>query len=225
MTRAVIAALDASWESELVAAVEGTAGYTVARRCADLADLLAAAAAGHGDIALVSADLRALDRTALHELATHGVEAVGVVGVGDEPGERRLRQLGLDVILRADLASHEIDDALDSLEAIRSRGPQAGPAPAGAEAGDDASAAAAPRHRHRGLGADRCPRSQHRRAQPGRRARPPAADPVGRPRHLRRVHRAGPRAPRRGAGRRGGSPRRRPGRPSTCRAWPGWPRR
>ena len=67
-------------ESELVAAVGATAGYTVARRCADLADLLAAAAAGHGEIALVSADLRALDRPALHELATHGVEAAGVVG-------------------------------------------------------------------------------------------------------------------------------------------------
>ena len=119
MTRAVLAAVDASWESELVTAVEGTAGYTVARRCADLADLLAAAAAGHGDIALVSADLRALDRPALHELASHGVEAAGVVGPGDEPGERRLRQLGLAVVLRADLASHEIDDALDSLESLR----------------------------------------------------------------------------------------------------------
>jgi MinD-like ATPase involved in chromosome partitioning or flagellar assembly len=119
VTRAVLAALDASWESALVAAVEGTAGYTVARRCADLADLLAAAAAGHGDIALVSAGLRALDRPALHELASHGVEAAGVVGPDDEPGERRLRQLGLDVILRADLHSHEIDDALDSLESSR----------------------------------------------------------------------------------------------------------
>ncbi|KRF24201.1 ParA family protein [Phycicoccus sp. Soil803] len=127
MTRQVIAALDASWESELVAAVEGTAGYTVARRCADLADLLAAAAAGHGEIALVSADLRALDRPALHELASHGVEAAGVVGPGDEPGELRLRQLGLQVVLRADLASHEIDDALDSLEAVHGGPPPTGP--------------------------------------------------------------------------------------------------
>lgn len=120
MTRSVIAALDGPWESELVAAVEATAGYTMVRRCADLADLLAAAAAGHGQIALVSADLRALDRPALHELASHGVEAAGVVGPGDESGERRLRQLGLEVVLRADLASHEIDDALDALDALDS---------------------------------------------------------------------------------------------------------
>jgi MinD-like ATPase involved in chromosome partitioning or flagellar assembly len=114
VTRSVIAALNGAWESELVAAVEATAGYTFARRCADLPDLLAAAAAGFGQVALVSADLRALDRPALHELASHGVEVAGVVAPGDEMGERRLRQLGLTVVLRADLASHEIDDALDS---------------------------------------------------------------------------------------------------------------
>jgi hypothetical protein len=116
VTRWVIAALNGAWESELVAAVEATAGYTVARRCADLPDLLAAAAAGHGQVALVSADLRALDRPALHELASHDVEVAGVVAPGDDMGERRLRQLGLTVVLRADLDSHEIDDALDSLD-------------------------------------------------------------------------------------------------------------
>lgn len=134
----MIAALDPAWESELVAAVEATAGYTVARRCADLADLLAAAAAGHGEIALVSADLRALDRPALHELASHGVEAAGVVGPGDEPGERRLRQLGVAVVLRADLASHEIDDALGSIAAVRARQqPAAGADPVGGEGRDE----------------------------------------------------------------------------------------
>jgi MinD-like ATPase involved in chromosome partitioning or flagellar assembly len=121
VTRPVIAALNGAWESDLVTAVEATAGYTVARRCADLPDLLAAAAAGHGEVALVSADLRALDRPALHELASHGVEVAGVVAPGDEMGERRLRQLGLAVVLRADLPSHEIDDALDSLDADTAR--------------------------------------------------------------------------------------------------------
>ena len=47
------------------------------------------------EVALVSADLRALDRPALHELASHGVRAAGVVAPGDDLGERRLRQLGL----------------------------------------------------------------------------------------------------------------------------------
>jgi MinD-like ATPase involved in chromosome partitioning or flagellar assembly len=122
VTRSVIAALNGAWESELVAAVEATTGYTVARRCADLPDLLAAAAAGYGQVGLVSADLRALDRPALHELASHGVEVAGVVAPGDDMGERRLRQLGLTVVLRADLDSHEIDDALDSLDSRASSG-------------------------------------------------------------------------------------------------------
>jgi MinD-like ATPase involved in chromosome partitioning or flagellar assembly len=134
VTRSVIAALHGAWEPDLVTAIEGTAGYTVARRCADLPDLLAAAAAGHGQVALVSADLRALDRPALHELASHGVEVAGVVAPGDEMGERRLRQLGLVVVLRADLASHELDDALESLRSREGSGAgEMGVSPAGTD--------------------------------------------------------------------------------------------
>jgi MinD-like ATPase involved in chromosome partitioning or flagellar assembly len=120
VNRTVLTALGGPWEAELVTALEATAGYTVARRCADLPDLLAAAAAGYGQVALVSPDLRALDRPALHELATHGVEVAGIVGPGDEVGERRLRQLGLAVVLRADLASPDLEDALDALDTLGS---------------------------------------------------------------------------------------------------------
>lgn len=115
MTRRVLTAVGGAWESELVTALEGTAGYAVARRCADVADLLAAAAAGVGEVALVSPELRALDRPALHELAAHGVQVAGVTAPGDDLGERRLRQLGLTVVLRADLQTHELEDALDAL--------------------------------------------------------------------------------------------------------------
>ena len=115
MTRSVVTAVGGAWESDLVTAVEGTAGYTVARRCADVADLLAAAAAGVGEVALVSPELRSLDRSALHQLATHEVQVAGVTAPGDDLGERRLRQLGLTVVLRSDLPSHELEDALDTL--------------------------------------------------------------------------------------------------------------
>jgi len=113
--RGVLTALGAAWEPDVVTAVEGTAGYAVVRRCADLADLLAAGAAGMGDVALVSPDLRALDRPALHELGTHGVAVAGVAAPGDEVGERRLRQLGLTVVVLADVTSPELEDALDGL--------------------------------------------------------------------------------------------------------------
>jgi MinD-like ATPase involved in chromosome partitioning or flagellar assembly len=118
VTRTVITAIGGSAESQVVAALEATAGYAVARRCADLAELLAAAAAGLGEVALVSADLRALDRSALGELAAHGVRVAGVNTPGDDRGERRLRQLGLAVVLSSDLAPHEFDDALDALDAL-----------------------------------------------------------------------------------------------------------
>ncbi|WP_406831773.1 hypothetical protein ABEG17_02855 [Pedococcus sp. KACC 23699] len=115
MSRPVVTALTGAGESELVAAVDATADYAVARRCADLPDLLAAAAAGLGRVALVSPDLRSLDRSALHELATHGVVVAGVTEPGDDPGERRLRQLGLTVVVRTDVDSHDLADLLDEL--------------------------------------------------------------------------------------------------------------
>ncbi len=118
MTRSVITAVTGRWEGDLLTALEGTADYTVSRRCADLPELLSTGAAGLGEVALVCADLRALDRAALHELSAHGVQVVGVVAPGDEPAERRLRQLGLTVVLRADLSSHELADALDGLAAV-----------------------------------------------------------------------------------------------------------
>ena len=119
----MLTALGAAWEPDVVAAVEATAGYAVVRRCADLADLLAAGAAGMGDVALVSPDLRSLDRPAVHELAAHGIGVAGVVAPEDEAGERRLRQLGLAVVVRADASSPDLEDALDGLAADATTGP------------------------------------------------------------------------------------------------------
>ncbi|HSK57209.1 MAG TPA: hypothetical protein VK908_18345 [Jiangellales bacterium] len=99
----------APWESRLVTALErGGGGLAVVRRCVDLADLLAAAAAGHGRAVLLSADLRRLDRGALGRLAASGVAVVGVVTPGDEEAERRLRQLGVLQVVSADAGPEEV---------------------------------------------------------------------------------------------------------------------
>lgn len=99
----------ASWESHLVAALEnGAGGVQVVRRCVDLADLLAAAAAGHGQAVVVSADLHRLDREAVGRLGAAGVATVGVVPAGDEDSERRLRQLGIDHVVTATAEAAEI---------------------------------------------------------------------------------------------------------------------
>lgn len=92
----------APWEAQLVSALDkAPGGLQVVRRCVDLADLLAAAAAGHGRAVVVSADLRLLDREAVGRLAASGVATVGVVPDGDEESERRLRQLGIDHVVTA----------------------------------------------------------------------------------------------------------------------------
>jgi MinD-like ATPase involved in chromosome partitioning or flagellar assembly len=116
------AVTDAVWEADLVSAFEHQDfGVVVVRRCVDLADLLAAAAAGTARAVIVSADLRRLDRDALARLATAGVAVIGLVSQGGVPGtsddaERRLRQLGVRHVLAADagpaLISAEVTTAI-----------------------------------------------------------------------------------------------------------------
>jgi MinD-like ATPase involved in chromosome partitioning or flagellar assembly len=109
---------DAVWEAELVAALErGDLGVAVVRRCVDLADLLATATTGQARAAVLSADLRRLDRDALTRLALAGVAVVGLVPPGDEDAERRLRQLGVDTVLPSDSPPDVLSAAV--LEAVR----------------------------------------------------------------------------------------------------------
>lgn len=104
---------DAVWEAELVASLgRGDLGVCVVRRCVDLPDLLATAATGQARAALLSADLRRLDRDALTRLAVAGVAVVGLVPPGQEHDEIRLRQLGLLHVLSADSSPQVISDAV-----------------------------------------------------------------------------------------------------------------
>lgn len=110
----VLAAVTGSaWEASLVAGLERTpTGITVVRRCVDLADLLAAASTGTARAALLSAELRRLDRDALSRLAAAGVAVVGLYTPGDEAAEVRLRQLGVRHVLAADAPPGEIAAAV-----------------------------------------------------------------------------------------------------------------
>jgi MinD-like ATPase involved in chromosome partitioning or flagellar assembly len=105
----------ASWEAALVAGLERTpTGITVVRRCVDLADLLAAAATGTARAALLSAELRRLDRDALSRLAAAHVAVVGLYSPGDEQAETRLRQLGVVHVLSADAPPADIAAAVSA---------------------------------------------------------------------------------------------------------------
>jgi MinD-like ATPase involved in chromosome partitioning or flagellar assembly len=103
----------AAWESDLVGALDrADHGVTVVRRCVDVAELLAAAATGTGQAALLSADLRRLDAETIARLAAAGVAVVGLFEPGDKGAAERLRQLGVPRVLPADAEPEEIAGAL-----------------------------------------------------------------------------------------------------------------
>ena len=135
MTLPVLTAVtNATWEADLVAALDGGPhGVTVVRRCVDVADLLSAAASGTARAAVLSADLRRLDREVLSRLHTAGVAVVGLVEPGDEDADRRLRQLGLLHVLPADAEPEVITEAIV-------RATQNADAPTGYGQGDPRSA-------------------------------------------------------------------------------------
>lgn len=110
----LLLALDADGdESDVVAALSArTSGLDVVRRCVDLADLLAAAAAGRASVALVSADLRRLDRDAVARLRGAGVAVVGRHRAGDELARTRLLALGCHLVLADDLPAAGLVAAL-----------------------------------------------------------------------------------------------------------------
>ena len=118
MSRSVVTAVSDRWESILVTTLERGTDARIARRCPDLADLLAVAGSGLAEVALVSADLRSLDRTALDHLRECSVAVVGIYPPGDEQAELHLRQLGISTVIPADASAEVVQDALDALYAV-----------------------------------------------------------------------------------------------------------
>ncbi|HVV77859.1 MAG TPA: hypothetical protein VHC43_17720 [Mycobacteriales bacterium] len=127
-------------EAELAAGLhDDDLGVTVVRRCVDVADLLAAAAAGIGQAVLLSADLRRLDRVAVHRLRTAGLAVVALASE-DAATRDRLRGLGIDAVVAEAAPASGVAAAV--VAAVRGAGTEvrdsaslypAGPAP------DDAS--------------------------------------------------------------------------------------
>ncbi|RKS72583.1 MinD-like ATPase involved in chromosome partitioning or flagellar assembly [Motilibacter peucedani] len=117
-----------SWEGELVARLErGAGGVRVVRRCVDLPDLLAVAAAGIGDAVIVSAGLRRLDREALGQLAASGVAVVGLWPADDPEAERTLLALGVRHVLPAEAPSEQVAALVQSAVLAQQEDPR-GPA-------------------------------------------------------------------------------------------------
>jgi len=122
------AVTDSVVEAGLVSAFDRhDLGVTVVRRCVDLPDLLAAATTGAARAALLSADLRRLDREALARLAQANVAVVGLIAPGDDDGDRRLRQLGVVAVIAADATAQMVAAAVvEAAKALTSQ-PAIGP--------------------------------------------------------------------------------------------------
>ncbi len=87
------------WEALALRSLDGE-GYLVLKRCVDLADLLASAATGQADVAVVSGELVGLDADAVMQLLRDDVRCVAVGG-----SEEHLSRLGVvAVVPSTDLA-------------------------------------------------------------------------------------------------------------------------
>jgi hypothetical protein len=120
--RLVTTGVGAPWESALVQACQdGSVPAVVVQRCYDLGDLLASAAAGKAEVAVVAADVRWLDRDTLAKVAAAGFAVLGMVPAGDEHAERRLLQLGVDYVIPDSTRTAVVVDLARAVLAARRR--------------------------------------------------------------------------------------------------------
>jgi Flp pilus assembly CpaE family ATPase len=92
----LIAAEGGPWEAQLVLALERDEhGVQIARRCVDVVDLLAVAAAGQARVALIAGGLRKFDADAVDRLTACSVVAVAVLERDDPAGQERLQAMGV----------------------------------------------------------------------------------------------------------------------------------
>lgn len=115
MSLPLLTAVTPRYEAQLTTLLGTCRDVHVVRRCADLAELLGAAAAGTGRVALLSADLRGLDRSAIETLQNRGLLLLGVHKPQDEAAERSLLRWGVPVVLPADTDQAQLDAALAQL--------------------------------------------------------------------------------------------------------------
>lgn len=115
MSLPLLTAVTPQYEAQLTARLGQSKAVHVVRRCADLAELLGAAAAGVGRVAVVSAELRGLDRSGIQDVSGRGVLVLGVHRPQDEAAARLLGRWGVRVVLPADAEQADLDKALTEL--------------------------------------------------------------------------------------------------------------
>jgi len=93
ITVVLVLAAGAGWESAALQRIEERRELALLRRCVDVEEMLATAAAGQAEVALVGADAPGLDAHAVDQLHRHGLRVVAVVP--DGPAGEQARERGL----------------------------------------------------------------------------------------------------------------------------------
>ena len=114
----LVVASGGSWETEALRVLGESSSAVVLKWCVDLPDLLASAASGQAQVAVLDAATTGLDAGAVEHLRRHGVHPVAVAGADDLDGARvGLRRVGVhDVVDEAAL-----DTLPDAVSAVVAR--------------------------------------------------------------------------------------------------------
>ena len=97
MVVVLVLAAGAAWESPALTSLADRGDVVVLKRCVDVPDLLATAAAGQAEVAVVAIDAPGLDRSAVDHLRGHGVRPVAVLPAGADLDAAALRATRIGV--------------------------------------------------------------------------------------------------------------------------------
>ncbi|PFG32579.1 AAA family ATPase [Sanguibacter antarcticus] len=111
----VLCSVRGALEGHVVGILATAADLNVTRRCADVAELLAASASGLGMVAVVSGDLVGLDRAVVAALHTDGVRVIGILDTTDDSQAERMAALGVDAVLDAGLVAETLVSSVRAL--------------------------------------------------------------------------------------------------------------
>lgn len=129
----LVVAAGAAWESAAMRLLAADPGIVVLKRCVDVDDLLATAAAGQADVAILGLDAPGLDPAAVEHLRRHAVRPVAVVAGSVRPGDPVVDSLRLRAgrLAITSLVSEDDLDVLPAAVVAAAREDAAAPRPGG----------------------------------------------------------------------------------------------
>lgn len=111
----LVVASGAAWETQALAVLGEHPQTVVLKRCVDVDDLIAVAASGQAQAAVLGLESRGLDADAVARLAGHGVRAVAVVADDQaEAGLARANRVGLRTVVPVSQLSGLADAVLSA---------------------------------------------------------------------------------------------------------------